>query len=78
MPLLEIVHASQETATAAQKRAFTRAAVEIFRDVLGTPDGRLQVFFYQLDWEDCIAGLLESSDEQEVPGVDASHQRRAE
>lgn len=59
MPILEIVHATQKPANVEQKQAFTRAVVEIFRDVLGTPDGRLKVFFYQLDWEDCIAGLME-------------------
>lgn len=71
MPILEIVHATQEPATTAQKRAFTRAAVEIFRDVLGTPDGRLKVFFYQLGWEDCIEGLMEdgSEEQEETPDV---------
>jgi phenylpyruvate tautomerase PptA (4-oxalocrotonate tautomerase family) len=59
MPILEVVHAAKEPATTEQKQAFVRSAVEIFRDVLGTPDGRLRVFFYSLDWEDCVAGLLE-------------------
>ncbi len=65
MPILEVVHATQATATVEQKQAFVRSTVEIFRDVLGTPDGRLRVFFYQLGWEDCIAGLLEHPDETE-------------
>jgi phenylpyruvate tautomerase PptA (4-oxalocrotonate tautomerase family) len=71
MPILEVVHATQEPATAAQKQAFTRAVVEIFRDVLGTPDGRLKVFFYQLGWEDCSAGLLEHGSEEDVANLDA-------
>jgi Tautomerase-like len=59
MPILEVVHAAKEPATTEQKRSFARSAVEIFRDVLGTPDGRLRVFFYPLGWEDNLAGLLE-------------------
>ncbi len=58
MPLREVLHAAQEPATSAQKQAFAHAAVEIFRDVLGTPDGRLKVFIYPLGWEDGMEGLL--------------------
>jgi hypothetical protein len=65
MPLVEVLHSSQEPATLEQKRAFARSAVEIFRDVLGTPDGRLKIFFQQLDWEDGIEGLLSSEDDDE-------------
>jgi phenylpyruvate tautomerase PptA (4-oxalocrotonate tautomerase family) len=60
MPLLEVLHAAQEPATREQKQAFARSAVEIFRDVLGTPDGRLKVFFHQLGWDDGIEGLLQA------------------
>lgn len=66
MPILEVVHAAQEPATLEQKQAFVRSTVEIFRDVLGTPDGRLRVFFYQLGLQDSIAGLLQS-DADEPP-----------
>ena len=59
MPILEVIHAAKEPASIGQKQAFVRSAVEIFRDVLGTPDGRLRVLFYALDWEDCNAGLME-------------------
>ena len=72
MPILEIVHATHEPASVEQKQAFTRAVVEIFRDVLGTPDGRLKVFFYQLGWEDCIAGLMENSAERQEEAPDES------
>jgi hypothetical protein len=67
MPLLEVLHSSQEPATLEQKRAFARSAVEIFRDVLGTPDGRLKVFFQQLAWEDGIEGLLVSEGDDDQP-----------
>lgn len=62
MPMVEIIQASQEPASVEQKRALTREVVEIFKEVLGTPDGRLRLFFSSLDWEDGIAGLLESGE----------------
>ena len=71
MPLLEVLHAAEEPATVGQKQAFARSAVEIFRDVLGTPDGRLKMFFHQLGWEDGIEGLLahQTGDDGESPDV---------
>ena len=65
MPILEVIQAAKEPATTEQKRAFARSALEIFRDVLGTPEGRLRVFFYPLEWEDSLAGLLESEPEED-------------
>lgn len=58
MPFVEVIHASQEAPSKAQKQAFAREVVAIFRDVLGTPDGRLLLTFYNLDEEDSLAGLL--------------------
>jgi hypothetical protein len=68
MPVMEVIHAAEEPATTDQKRAFVRSAVEIFRDVLGTPDGKLRVFFYQLDALDGIDGLLKSGDDEDAGG----------
>lgn len=65
MPLLEVLHAAQQPASVEQKRVFARSAVEIFRDVLGTPDGRLRVVFYPLGWEDSIEGLLDDAGDEE-------------
>jgi hypothetical protein len=65
MPILEVIQSAAEPATTEQKRAFARSALEIFRDVLGTPEGRLRVFFYPLAWEDNLAGLLESEPEED-------------
>lgn len=65
MPLLEILYASQEPASTEHKRVFARSAVEIFRDVLGTPDGRLRVVFYPLGWEDSLEGLLDDAGNEE-------------
>jgi hypothetical protein len=59
--MLEAIHATHKPATVEQKRAFTREAVQIFHDVLGTPDGKLRIFFYALDLEDSIAGLLDDN-----------------
>ena len=63
MPIVEVVHAAQQPATVGQKQAFVRSAIEIFRDVLGTPDGRLRIFYQHVAWDDCITGLLEHGDE---------------
>ena len=69
MPMMEVIHAAKQPATREQKRAFTQEVVEIFREVLETPDGRLRVFFHQLEWEDGIAGLLE--DDSEPDGAES-------
>jgi phenylpyruvate tautomerase PptA (4-oxalocrotonate tautomerase family) len=58
MPMLEVIRASEEPLNQSQKQAFVQDVVEIFRDVLGTPDGRLRLFFTPVEWEDSIVGLL--------------------
>jgi phenylpyruvate tautomerase PptA (4-oxalocrotonate tautomerase family) len=58
MPLLEVVYAREEPLPVEQRRAFAREAVEIFREVLGTPPGRLRLAFYYLEPEDSL-GLLD-------------------
>ncbi|RAQ98424.1 tautomerase family protein [Thermogemmatispora tikiterensis] len=45
MPMLEVLRAADRPLTAAQKRAFAREATRIFHQVLGTPPGRLRLFF---------------------------------
>ena len=60
MPMLEVLLASEEPVSSAQKGAFARDAVEIFRDVLGTPDGRLRLFFNIVAWQDAIPALLDA------------------
>ena len=62
MPLLEVIHASKKPATLDQKRALVKDLITIFRDVLGTPEGRLRVFFVPLGADDSIAGLLASDE----------------
>ncbi|RMF80278.1 MAG: hypothetical protein D6737_08605 [Chloroflexi bacterium] len=66
MPMVEVIHATPTPTTHEQKQAFAEEAVEIFHDVLGTPHGRLRLFFYQLDWEDSIAGLLSDDESGET------------
>jgi len=58
MPLLEVVYAREEPLPVEQRRAFAREAVEIFREVLGTPPGRLRLAFYHLEPEESL-GLLD-------------------
>ena len=65
MPMLEVILASQEPVSSAQKQAFAQDAVEIFRDVLATPDGRLRLFFNIVAWQDSIPGLLEANAEKD-------------
>jgi hypothetical protein len=63
--MLEVLLAQEEPVSSAQKRAFAQDTVEIFRDVLGTPDGRLRLFFNIIAWEDSIPALLETDAEKE-------------
>lgn len=59
MPILEVIHAAPEPAAVGQKQAFVHEAVEIFREVLDTPDGRLRILFYSLGSRDSLSGLIE-------------------
>jgi phenylpyruvate tautomerase PptA (4-oxalocrotonate tautomerase family) len=51
MPMLEVLYAGQKALSAEQKRAFADAAEAIFQQVLGTPRGRLRLFFFDLSAE---------------------------
>jgi hypothetical protein len=57
--MLEVLRAADKPLTAAQKRAFAREATRIFREILGTPPGRLRLFFIET-----------APVEQEDPGED--------
>ncbi len=59
MPLLEVVYAREEPLPVERRRAFACEAVEIFRQVLGTPVGRLRLAFYYLEPEESL-GLLDA------------------
>ncbi|MCX6046078.1 MAG: tautomerase family protein [Chloroflexi bacterium] len=61
MPMLEVTQASPMPLTLSQKRAFALEAIDIFSHVLNTPDGRLRLFFYQLQWDACLPGLVPTS-----------------
>lgn len=60
MPLLEVLYASDEPLSLDRKRAFTREAVDIFHEVLGTPPGRLRLVIQHLKPDDSL-GLLEDN-----------------
>lgn len=57
MPILEVVYAREDPLPRSKRRAFALEAVEIFREVLGTPPGRLQLVFYHLRLDDTLDGL---------------------
>jgi 4-oxalocrotonate tautomerase len=61
MPMLEVTQASPMPITLSQKRSFAQESIEIFSHVLNTPDGRLRLFFYQLQWDSCLPGLVPTS-----------------
>lgn len=61
MPMLEVTQATPMAATLGQKREFAKEAIDIFSEVLNTPDGRLRLFFYQLSWDSCLPGLIPSN-----------------
>ncbi|WP_052889598.1 MULTISPECIES: tautomerase family protein [Thermogemmatispora] len=67
MPMLEVLRADDRPLSADQKRAFAREATRIFHEVLGTPPGRLRLFFLDTPSEG-LEGLYErppaASDEQ--------------
>lgn len=58
MPMLEVIHGLPEAPGVAAKRAFAEEAAQIFREVLGTPPGRLRLFYRRVDPEDTIECLL--------------------
>ena len=52
MPLLEVLHAADKPLPAERKRAFLAEMLTVFREVLGTPPGRLRVVIHYLRPED--------------------------
>ena len=61
MPLVEVLYARPEPFDRERKQAFARAAVGIFRDVVGTPPGRLRLAFQHLQPDDTL-DLLSDGD----------------
>jgi len=62
MPMLEVIRSRPEPLSLEQKRAFACEAQQIFQQVLGTPPGRLRLFFQHIAPEDTIEGLQETND----------------
>lgn len=67
MPLVEVIYSGRKRATTEEKRALMHDLADIFADVLGTPQGRLQVLFFDLDWEDSITNLLSGDQPDNAP-----------
>lgn len=59
MPLLEVLHAADQPLPAERKRAFLADMLAVFREVLGTPPGRLRVVIHHLPPEDTTDALKE-------------------
>lgn len=57
MPMLEVIRSRAEALRLEEKQAFALEAEQIFREVLGTPPGRLRLLFQQVAPEDTIEGL---------------------
>ncbi|HEY8346790.1 MAG TPA: hypothetical protein VIL07_05860 [Symbiobacteriaceae bacterium] len=62
MPMLEVIRSGPEALTLKQKQAFVREAEQIFREVLGTPPGRLRLLFQEIAPTDTLEGLKEAQD----------------
>lgn len=72
MPMLEVIHAAETPTAREQKRAFAQQVVALFKDVLGTPDGRLRLFFYDVDRGNCLPGLLEDEHTPASDGIESN------
>jgi hypothetical protein len=70
MPLIEILYARSEPFDRERKQAFAQAAVEIFREVVGTPPGRLRLAFQHLQPDDTLELLTEAHTKPKVQGGD--------
>lgn len=57
--MLEVIRSGSAALSLEQKRGFALEAEQIFREVLGTPPGRLRLMFQQIVPEDTIEGLTE-------------------
>lgn len=61
MPMLEIIRSAPEALSLGQKRAFALEAEKIFQEILGTPSGRLRLFFQEIAPLNTIEGLKEET-----------------
>jgi len=63
MPMIEVLYVRDEPLNAGRKRAFAREAERILEEELGTPPGRMRLFFQHTRPEDSRTGLLDRSSE---------------
>ena len=71
MPLVEVLYARSEPFDKERKQAFAQAAVEIFRDVVGTPPGRLRLAFQHLQPDDTLDLLSDGDAEATADSTEA-------
>lgn len=58
MPMVEVLCVRDEPLNVDRKRAFAEEAERILQEVLGTPAGRMRLFFWQTKPEDSHIGLI--------------------
>lgn len=63
MPMIEVLYVRDEPLNTERKRAFAREAEKILKDELGTPPGRMRLFFQYTRPEDSRTDLLDRSGE---------------
>lgn len=63
MPMVEVLYVRDEPLNVERKRAFAREAERVLEEELGTPRGRMRLFFQHTRPEDSRAGLLDRGEE---------------
>ncbi len=63
MPMVEVLYVRDVPLNAGRKRAFAREAEKIFEEELGTPPGRMRLFFQYTRPEDSRTDLLDRNRE---------------
>ena len=60
--MLEVITVSSEVDNHEGKQQFVKEAIDIFREVLGTPPGRLRLVITELDKANTIEGLASGAE----------------
>lgn len=59
MPMLEVLRSAKDRLEPEKKRAFAKDATKIFREVIGTPPGRLRLFFLEMPWDKSLEEVMD-------------------
>jgi 4-oxalocrotonate tautomerase len=66
VPILEVFYSVRSSLTQTQKTQFAAESTRIFEKILGTPEGRLRLFFRETVPEDTIELLLYQSQDEKI------------